>query len=76
MPPYLITLLILAVLAIFKPDVVGTVVDGLTTIDGVVCHLAPIVKTDVGSREGEDSSFPSCDSMTSPGDSGRSLDKK
>jgi hypothetical protein len=64
MPIYLIGLLIVAALAITLPqDRFDRIVRGLTLVDAVACHLAPSVKSDVGSREGDGSPLLLCGDM-------------
>lgn len=59
---------IIAVLALIFPDRSSQLVDDLTIVNGVLCHLAPSIKTDSGVREGEDSSLPFCDPLVPPVD--------
>jgi len=66
----LIFLVCVAIASLFFPDRVVPLTDSLTTIHYELCHLAPIIKTDIGSREGEVSTSFSCDPIVRPDDSG------
>jgi len=64
MPVQLIYLLVILGIALIVPDSnLAKLDNSLTTVDGVLCRLAPILKPEIGSREGNVLYVPCSDPM-------------